>query len=179
MSQVGEGFQSLADDIHVRQLGFMGQNFPGRVEPAPGRAAHSQAHAGLVARFRSDAAGQPGFDVLEQALLGFEAFRHDHDRALWKQMAEQRAQKWLRAGNHAEARRKTTLLHAPSQLLNGGNALHSAKQAARDRPGRMCHRTAQSSQSAAEASSGVARTVGRSYFWRSPAPRSSLYSVFG
>ena len=70
-SRVGEFhqcFKAVADDVDVREFGFVGQDFP----------------RGEEERF-----GQPGFDVLLQTFLGLEAFGDDDDRALRKFFANE------------------------------------------------------------------------------------------
>lgn len=56
---------------------------------------------------------EPGRQILLCALLDFQPFRDQDDRAVWEQMPRQGSDEWLRCGANARAGQDAPLLQAP------------------------------------------------------------------
>src|SRR5205823_4409178 len=119
--------QALADDIRVRQLGFVRQNLPGRIIKGPFSLSPVDRTVGTIFSLsptggegRGEGATcnlEPRLDILMKRLLGFDAVSDNHQRPSRLQALEQRSQKRLAAATHASARQCAAVLQALKQVV--------------------------------------------------------------
>jgi hypothetical protein len=79
----------------------------------------------------------PGFDILMEEFLGFDAFGDEHERPAWQESAEQRREKALSAATHAGDRQCAALLQPRKEGFDSGSCRGKVKEIEASRTCRM------------------------------------------
>ena len=87
------------------------------------------------------------------ALLGFEIFSDEHDRAARKKLGQECGKEGVRGGGDAGKRQRSAMLHAPGEGLHGGSFPDVSEQVACRRRGTVMRQARGNSQRKGAASS--------------------------
>src|ERR1043166_2914890 len=93
----------------MRQLGFVGQNLPGRI---------IKGHQLALARTQRR---QPGLQILMKRLLRFHSLSNDNLGSIGEQSMQERDEEWLSATGNARDSTQASLLQPPDEVLHSGS----------------------------------------------------------